>query len=92
MSNSNMLRIITKKDFTFIKNHIVNLVCITCKKIIYNNFPNYIFKCIPTNYVREFNIHNEYITKIYDKIKKTNFYNMQAMHDILIKISCLILL
>ena len=55
----------------------------------YNKFRLYYNKCIPTNYVREFSIHNEYITKMYDKNKGPEKYNMQTMHDILIKISCL---
>ena len=55
----------------------------------YNQFRLYYNKCIPTNYVKDFILHNKYISSLYEKNKCQSDYNAPIMHDILLKISCL---
>ena len=55
----------------------------------YNQFRLYYNKCIPTNYVKDFILHNKYISSLYEKNQCQSDYNAPIMHDILLKISCL---
>lgn len=54
----------------------------------FNNFRLYKNKCIPTNHVKDFILHNKYLSFLYDK-HSNDVYETPTMDDILLKISCL---